>query len=466
MSAWLSFFGGYAQGAVEQIDEQRKKEEQFIQDRMKMAAATRLDRQKKAEQQRQELKDTYGELSSNPVFQSASTPQKIALMVNPTARKAFEEQYQALGVNTNIDSIVQANADKLKDYKSVDDYITKMTTPKPLPVNEQTQSAFANPKRSFGATVGSTRQDLEQNAARFGMKADDALGWEQGAAEPPSMAGAFTLKAGATAPTDPKSMLEQAQSRVTLAEQSGDSEKIKAATDNLNRVYAFINRITPDTKKDVDAQISQAITDMANAPKGSAEYIAARDRKLRLEEAKRLGTIQPKQPLGDHEKPLTANQSVAFASKRAAAKIKAIWGDKAINGQYMVSQPDGTVDIVLSAWKPDLQKEVQAAHQEEVENYFREVMTQYDGKVPPSIREAMRVFNLTPDKLNSAPAPKPNPSGTPEPSGATKPLVVTTQAEVNKLLSQRNEARKKQGLPAQSLSQLSAELAKNGVIIK
>jgi hypothetical protein len=433
MSAWLSFFGGYAQGANEQIDEQRKREDQYIQDRMKMAAATRLEKQKEAEKQRKELQDTYGTLASNPVFQKASTPQQIALMADPVARKAFESQYEVLRDNTNIDNIIEANMERLKGYKSVSDYITQITTTKPRPVDEQTMAAFDAPKQAFGARVGSGREQLTQNAARFGMKPEEALGWEQGAAEQPSMVGLATLKSGASAPTDPKALLENAQAQWTLARDSGDPKKIAEAEANLSKVYADIGRITPDTKKDVDSQISEAIIGMANSKKGSPEYKQWSDLKLRLEESKRHGIPERERAGGDgSSRGVTVNQSLALAKTYAARAVAAEYGDRATGtGTLLVPQPDGSFALEYGRWNKETQNKLRAAYDKALSRYYSSKPSLSQGD-----REAMLGLGVD---LPSAPA------------GGTTPITLT-MSDLNEIYeAQKNDPNPKDFLTIMAL---------------
>jgi hypothetical protein len=218
MSAWLSFFGGYAQGANEQIDEQRKREDQYIQDRMKMAAATRLEKQKEAEKQRKELQDADLSLSINEDYKNAPTAVKIAMLSSPELREVYSARKKVDPATTVLDIVATSpqTEEIAKKYNTVDQWRSSFQA-KPKAVDQQTMEAFNAPRQAFGARVGSGRDQLAQNAARFGMKPDEALGWESGGEELPSMNVGATLKQGALAPTDIKSQRQLVESKLLRA---------------------------------------------------------------------------------------------------------------------------------------------------------------------------------------------------------------------------------------------------------
>jgi len=216
MSAWLSFIGGYAKGANEQIDEQRKKEDQYIQDRMKMVAATRLQKQKEAETQRAELKDSLGKLSSYENFNAASKDERVALLGNPMLREQWLKD-----PTKPVSSVITPDVNKTGKFANEQALIDSVQA-KPSAVNDQTFAAFQQPRRSFGARVGTDMEGLKQNAARFGLKPED-LGWEQGGVELPDGTGFGTIKNKALAPDDIDGRMKRSESAILEATDMSNS---------------------------------------------------------------------------------------------------------------------------------------------------------------------------------------------------------------------------------------------------
>lgn len=341
MSAWLSFLGGYAKGANEEIDKQREKEEQYIQDRMKMAAATRLQKQKEAETQRKELEEARGTLSAIPSFASAKPAQQIALLASPVIRKQFVDRTNA-GEVVDLDKLMEVNADALKAYPTVDSYIQSFKA-KPKAVDEQTMSAFKQPKQVFGATTGTSMEGLEQNAARFGMKPEEALGWEQGGEELPSMGGFATLKPEALMPTDLKGRTElvetklfQAKDAIKRNDPAGDKMLADALAD-----YAAVREVQQLMKGDEYIEWSK------QRDRLRSQLMATTDPEKEQELTRQLNRMARIDRIGEVDKsaaeriPSTAALT-AGAKGAAAAAIQMYGGEKAIKGLVIEPGPDGS----------------------------------------------------------------------------------------------------------------------------
>ena len=328
MSAWLSFFGGYAQGANEQIDEQRKREDQYIQDRMKMAAATRLEKQKEAEKQRKALEEADVTLSALPGYAAANPAQKIALLASPTIRKQYIDRSSA-GENVNLDELMTVDPKLAEKYPTVKDYIDQFQA-KPKAVDQQTMEAFNAPRQAFGARVGSGRDQLAQNAARFGMKPDEALGWESGGEELPSMNVGATLKQGALAPTDIKSQRQLVESKLLRANrmvQEGNAaegnrllEEARAEAITLNAQEKILEGEQPvkwSAQKD-------AIRSQLLKSGNSAERKALERQLVEIERIENIGKPTPDKA----DKTPSFNNLYSAALGAGVARAKLALGDK------------------------------------------------------------------------------------------------------------------------------------------
>ena len=342
MSAWLSFLGGYAKGANEEIDKQREKEEQYIQERMKMAAATRLQKQKEAEAQRKELEEARGELSAIPSFASAKPAQQIALLASPVIRKQFVDRTNK-GEVVNLDELMTVNAKSLEQFPTVDSYI-KSFQAKPKAVDEQTMSAFQQPRKAFGAVTGTDTAGLQQNAARFGMKPEEALGWEQGGEELPSTTGFATLKPQALAPTDIAGRTELVETKLFQANDAikrGDPKGQQMRADALAE-YAAVREVQQLMKPEGEYVAWSKQRDMIRS-----KLMAESDPKKRADLTRQLNQMAQIERIGEvdktaAEKVPTPAQLTAGAKGAAVAAVQMFGGDKAVKDLVITTGQDGT----------------------------------------------------------------------------------------------------------------------------
>lgn len=346
MSAWLSFIGGYAKGANEQIDEQRKKEDQYIQDRMKMAAATRLEKQKEAEKQRQELKEADLSLSINEDYKTAPTAVKMAMLSSPELREIYTTKKKT-NPNTTVMDVVNTSPqieELAKKYTTVADWYGSFQA-KPKPVAPETMEAFKNPKRAFGARVGSGEEELRQNAARFGMSPEDALGWESGAQElSPTNLGA-TVKKSALQPTDIKSRADQVEAKLFTAndlmkqgDPAGKALMAEAIAEN-----AAIREVQQIMKPEGEYEAWSKQRD-----KLRTKLMAAGSAQERAELTKQLNQMARIERIGEVDKSAADKVPTDAALTRGArgAAVTAVQmhaGNKAAKGELVISTAaDGT----------------------------------------------------------------------------------------------------------------------------
>lgn len=375
MSAWLSFIGGYAKGANEEIDKQREKEDKYIQDRMKLAASTRLEKQKEAEKQRQELKDADLSLSINEDYKTAPTAVKMAMLSSPELREIYSTRKKADPTTTVMD-IVNTNPqiDELaKKYPTIGAWQESFQA-KPNAVGEQTMEAFKNPKRAFGATVGSTEEDLRQNAARFNMTAEEGAGWANGGQDLPSTNLGATVKQSALAPNDIETQRKQMESQALAAqrqietgtpEQKAEGEAVLKSLTAKARSLNVLARIIEGGEKAAKYtdEINTLTVRMANLDPKSPEYKAAYDYKVRLEKSHQVGKEKPDGP--DAVKPATFAQLRTAANDAMITALRMGWGDSSLKGVSIedVKQPDGTItkEVRFNKLDTDLQKQQYAA---------------------------------------------------------------------------------------------------------
>lgn len=450
MAAWLSFLGGYAKGANEEIDKQREKEEQYIQDRMKMAAATRLQKQKEAEAQRKELEEAKGTLSAIPSFASAKPEQQIALLASPVIRKQFIDRTNA-GEMVDLDNLMEVNADKLKAYPTVDSYIQSFKA-KPKTAEDQTMAAFQQPRRAFGATTGTDEEGLRQNAARFGMTPEEALGWEAGAEDMPSTSGFATLKPQALAPHDIDGQRKLLESEAIAAQRdltSSDpvvAEKAKSKLEDVKTKAIGLKSLEriieggPEKAAWQD-EYNGVMLAIVNSAPGSPERKRWEARKIDMEKTLALGKEKPKGDTPDALKPATFSQLRTAANDAMLTALRMQYGADALKGVSMVQvkQPDGSVaeEVRFNKLDTDLQKQqyrvAKAAAMAVLAPYVKE------GKPTTEPARLLMTGLLSGDVGTAAPTvtppPKPQPTVTPpaKPAagGKTKLPVSRTQIEAN-----------------------------------
>lgn len=179
MAGWfMGLATGFVQGVNDQIEESQKREKQYIQDRMKLAASTRLDEEKKAESLRKQYQDRVGKAAAMPGFNSLTEAQKLAIVSNDTITDKYLEQGGRDDFNVN--NFIDVNADAIpKGFTTVQEYVNGIKARPKDAMPEQMQQ-FDKPDRNFGVRTGTSRKELDQNAARFGMTGEEAVGWERG----------------------------------------------------------------------------------------------------------------------------------------------------------------------------------------------------------------------------------------------------------------------------------------------
>ena len=439
MSAWLSFLGGYAKGANEEIDKQREKEEQYIQDRMKMAAATRLQKQKEAENQRAELKASLGKLSTYENFKNADQAEQIALLGNAELREQWLKN-----PTQPISSVIVPNKEKLSQYKSTQDYIDRVVA-KPKAVDEQTMSAFQQPRSVFGATTGTNMEGLAQNAARFGMKPEEALGWEQGAVEMPDGTDFGTIKNEALAPDTFEGMFAEVEKKGAAAFKAKDPAAMKAAQEEAMAIKAAAAAYAAEKKVDIDNEINAVAVAASKVDPKSPEYKQLMQKKARLEMIKRHGVPQKGEGGGDGDK---LSQS-GFARAMSNGGVKALQeflGNEAPKGQYIIppTTPEGQPTIAFDKLNKERQDAARAIVQK---SQLATAMIQLRGQ-PPKTRQDIAALQevgiydlymkqVSGETPSAAPTvtPPPKPAVTqpakPATGGKTKRPVSRAQIETN-----------------------------------
>jgi hypothetical protein len=425
MSAWLSFFGGYAQGANEQIDEQRKREEQFIQDRMKMAAATRLEKQKEAEKQRKELEEADVTLSALPGYANANPAQKIALLASPVIRKQYVDRVSA-GENVNLDDLMTVDPKLAEKYPTVKDYITQFQA-KPKTVDAQTQEAFNNPRQIFGATVGSGKEQLAQNAARFGMKPEEALGWEQGGEELPSLNVGATLKQGALAPTDIDGQLKLLESEALKAQQTGNAEAMSKVTSKVAGLQSLKKMLeggeeAVNYQRKLDSVQWQIIT--AKTPEDKRRLEAL---KVEMERVKDLGTQKPKGE-GEGKMPTYATLKGAADSAGTRAVMAQFGNEVKSGGVAIITDANGNQTLSFNKLDKEKQAEVRQVYQAAASEVFKPFVR---NGVPANdnVRLAMQATGLS---MGSSQPTSPDTGGTTEPTQISMKEIVAIAADQDK----------------------------------
>ena len=444
MSAWLSFIGGYAKGANEEIDKQREKEDKYIQDRMKLAASTRLEKQKEAEKQRQELKDADLSLSINEDYKNAPTAVKMAMLSSPELREVYATRKKTDPTTTVMD-IVNTNPqiDELaKKYPTIGAWQESFQA-KPNAVGEQTMGAFKNPKRAFGATVGSTEEDLRQNAARFNMTAEEGAGWANGGQDLPSTNLGATVKQSALAPTDIDGQLKQSEVEIVKAMEMSNStdpeikakgsavaEELLSKHLRLRTTQKMLEGKSPQTVKQVLDQLVLGANSESNPTKKKVM-------EKEILELKRLTNLGERVPGEGKEKGPTYSELLRTARGNVASKLSRSRGVDVLksNGAVFDPQPDGSSIIRFDT---STNKTLQDQIKSEADNYalevFRNDHIDEQGRVKTlDARNAMITMGLDPEhfvKERQKAAAVPAPTTPPQRNGRSK-NVSGAQIEAN-----------------------------------
>jgi hypothetical protein len=390
MSAWLSFIGGYAKGANEQIDEQRKKEDQYIQDRMKMAAATRLEKQKEAEKRRQELKEADTSLSINEDYKTAPTAVKMAMLSSPELREIYTTKKKADPATTVMDVVnTSPQLEELaKTHKTAADYINSFQA-KPKTVAPETMEAFKNPKRAFGARVGSGEEELRQNAARFGMSPEDAIGWESGGQELPSTNLGATVKKSALKPTDIDGRLKQSEAAILVATDMSNSTdpatkaKGDAALEGLMKEHLQYKTMQKTLDGTDPKTVKHILDDLVIRARGEVNAKKKKAIESEIVELKRLMNLGERVPGEGKDKEPKFGELMRTASGAKAAEQRAEMGANAAynTGKPVFDQtPEGPALKFNSAIDKSLQDKIENVGKRGVLRVIRE-HTDSEGRV-------------------------------------------------------------------------------------
>lgn len=259
-----SFVGGMAKGFSEQIEKQEELNTKQIQDNIKSMYLGYAEQKKEVAKRKEELRGVY-DFFKGVKFSDGTldNEQMIGLLSNPSLAKTVQKKIQDNPeyVNQVSKNFVKATANAPKDVDPATWIDTVFSTARAT--GDQVKTVFADSTEgNLIQRLSSTNKmaEAKKAASSLGVSLEDLLGSRTAASKTiESMAevdvGAFHKK------PEFKDVKDKAQLDMLQAQQSGDSAKIAAATENIGRIVA-IEEISKTSKK-TEAQIqSDLITEI------------------------------------------------------------------------------------------------------------------------------------------------------------------------------------------------------------
>jgi hypothetical protein len=218
--ALTGFLTGFAKAGKERIDKEREDEEALISNRLKMAAANKIKREKETDAQKALLTGRYEKVL--PYAAGLSEQQKLALVSNDEIATQFYNR-ASKGETVDVDRLLKINEEKIpQNFTTVKSYIAQISAA-PAPVDSKTIDSLTDTEGFFGARL-MTPGRLQKTAQQFGGSAEELLAYENASAvaEMPQVA-ALNVDA-LRQPKSSKERIEEAEIKaLDLMEQFGDN---------------------------------------------------------------------------------------------------------------------------------------------------------------------------------------------------------------------------------------------------
>jgi hypothetical protein len=259
-----SFIGGMAKGFSDQIEKQEELDTKQIQDNIKAMYLGYAEQKKEVSKRKDELRGVY-DFFKGVKFSDGTldNDQMVGLLSNPSLAKTVQKKIEENPdyVNRVSKNFVKATANAPKDVDPVKWIDTVFSTAKAT--SEQVESVFADTTKGNliqRLTATDKMAEAKKAAATLGVSLEDLLGSRTPASKTiESMAevdiGAFRKK------QEFKDVKDQAQIDMLDAQNSGNPQRIAAATENIGRITAIEDLSKTSNKTEAQIQ-SDLITEI------------------------------------------------------------------------------------------------------------------------------------------------------------------------------------------------------------
>jgi hypothetical protein len=262
MSAFVGFVTGFAKGAKERIEKEREDEEALISNRLKMAAANKIKREKETDAQKALLTSRYEKVL--PYVAGLSEQQILGLVSNDEIATQFYNR-ASKGETVDVNTFLKINEDKIpQNFTTVKNLIAQISAA-PAPVDSKTIDSLTDTEGFFGARL-MTPGRLQKTAQQFGGSAEELLAYEQ-PQEIEQLDNIARINVDMLRPKkDGDDRLKDAEIAVFDAiDQFGkDSPEVKLAASNYAAIKAVQAELDP-TSATFAKMLDRAKMDVANA---------------------------------------------------------------------------------------------------------------------------------------------------------------------------------------------------------
>lgn len=340
-------FGYFLSGATSQIEETveaaTKSNAAEIAGRVKTAAEVFVEQQKQAQKTREELKSTINGLSS-VTWNDGKTfddQQLIALASNPDAAKTILEQIKK---DPSLTSRVS------RDFVKALNNVPVNTTPqeyidslfKTVRKSEEDVKKMFEPTGSFLDRIASKRnyEVAQKTVSKYGLTLDQVFGTTTNVAKDIQRKVEVNFAAFSKAP-EFKNLLDSAKIDLAKAQETGDTEAVKKASDALQRLVLIedTGKLVNKTEPQIQTEL---VTEIVNARRAGNEQKASD-----LE-----AVLKQRQALKAGESPEKVSQTnlITIASRN----LTSVMERRLPPGSYItVVNPDQTTDIKLKDFKQE-----------------------------------------------------------------------------------------------------------------
>jgi len=390
MSAFVGFMTGFAKGAKERIEKEREDEEALISNRLKMAAANKIKREKEVDAQKALLTGRYEKVL--PYAAGLSEQQKLALVSNDEIATQFYNR-ASKGETVDVDNLLKINEDKIpQNFTTVKSYIAQISdTPKitdPFAVSSLTEG------KGFLNTRLATPARAQKIAQQYGGSAEELLAYENAPAmaEMPQIA---TLNVDAI--KKPKTIDEritEASTSAVDAYESGNMQAAKDAAARLSTLRELKKTIDPEQATWADTMGQLKMKMLNGTPEERAEATKEYDKAMAIENRGKKDGESDKIPSATALAGLLRNAGVNAVAQKYGPSLK----------KDLVIETDnfGNSSFKYIGNDPVMQKQVNDTAQAAQRNVAR-LYTLPNGK--PMNRDVQAAFAVAGLNLNEAPPP-------------------------------------------------------------
>jgi hypothetical protein len=388
--ALTGFLTGFAKAGKERIEKQREEEEALISNRLKMAAANKIKREKETDAQKALLTGRYEKVL--PYVAGLSEQQILGLVSNDEIATQFYNR-ASKGETVDVNTFLKINEDKIpQNFTTVKNLIAQISDA-PAPVDSKTIDSLTDTEGFFGARL-MTPGRVQKTAQQYGGSAEELLAYENApdVAEMPQVA---TLNVDAIKkPKTLEDRITEASTAAVDAYESGDVPAAKQAAERLKTLRELKKTLDPEQASWADTMGQLKMAMLNGTPEERAAATKEYDKAMAIENRGKKDGESDKIPSATALAGLLRNAGVNAVAQKYGPSLK----------KDLVIETDnfGNSSFKYIGNDPVMQKQVNDTAQAAQRNVAR-LYTLPNGK--PMNRDVQAAFAVAGLNLNEAPPP-------------------------------------------------------------